>query len=120
MNRLTTYIQVALLFSVVALLVRVWPLTIQANTRQPSAEAAMNGPGKAQLSQDTEAVLVDIARTLADESKWPRTRADIEKLQERLKGAVDILTPDAQEQALPRLVPRRWEIQALWLLATEN
>lgn len=120
MTRLLNYIQLALLVSVVTLIVRIWPLTMQANSGQAPTATSMNGLGSVQLSNDTEAVFIDIEKILSDETKWPQSREEIEKLQERLKGGINNLSPAVQEQMLPRLVPRRWEIQALWLLAAEN
>jgi hypothetical protein len=120
MTRQANYIRVALFVAAVTFPVLVWPRTMQPNTGQCSTESAKICLGNVQISKDKEAVLADIEKVLSDKKKWPRTQKEIENLQERLKGVINSLSPSVQEQTLPRLVPRRWEIQALWLLASES
>ncbi len=120
MNRLTIGIQTALLIAVVTLIVRVWPLMTQQVTHQGIPTKQVSSFGESRLPEAASVVLSEVERTLSVQSSWPTSRESIEKLQGKLKDALNSLSPAEQELALPRLVPRRWEIQALWLLAKEN
>lgn len=120
MNRLTIGIQTALLIAVVTLIVRVWPLMTQQVTHQGIPTKQVSGFGEPRLPEAANVVLSEVERTLSVQSSWPTARESIEKLQGKLKDALNSLSPADQELALPRLIPRRWEIQALWLLAKEN
>lgn len=70
-----------------------------------------------QLPPDVEGTIKEVEDQLRTESKWPTTAAAVQQLNERLAGTLDKLPPWAQEELLPRLLPRRWEINALWILA---
>ena len=120
MNRLTIGIQTALLIAVFTLIVRVWPLMSQPVQHQNNASVPANGVGEQHLPEVTSANLAEVEKILALQSSWPSTREGVERLQETLKEALNSLSPAGQELALPRLIPRRWEIQGLWLLAKEN
>jgi len=70
-----------------------------------------------QLPPGVEGAIHEIEEILGAESRWPKEQAEVQKLNERLGTVVDGLSPWAQEEVLPRLLPRRWEVDALWLLA---
>ena len=70
-----------------------------------------------QLPPDVEGAIKEVEDQLRTESKWPTAAATVQQLNERLTGTLDKLPPWAQEELLPRLLPRRWEINALWILA---
>lgn len=72
-----------------------------------------------QVPPDVEDAIKDIEDQLQTESRWPTTEATVQQLNERLAGTLETLPPWAQEELLPRLLPRRWEINALWLLAND-
>lgn len=120
MNRLIIGIQAALLIAVVTLIVRVWPLMTQLVTHRGPAPVQVSNVGEQRLPDAASVSLAEVEKTLSVQSSWPSARVGVEKLQEKLKEALNSLSPAEQELALPRLVPRRWEIQALWLLAKEN
>ncbi|MBU1691617.1 MAG: hypothetical protein KKD65_12900 [Gammaproteobacteria bacterium] len=71
------------------------------------------------LRPNIKAEIDAIEQQLADQSKWPKMAADVQKLNEQLAKLVNELSPSEQEELLPRLVPRRWEIDALWILANK-
>jgi hypothetical protein len=96
MTRQANCIRVVLFVAAITLPVVVWPRTMQPNTGQSSTESAKICPGNVQMSKDKEAVLADIEKALSDKKKWPRTRKEIEKLQERLKESLNNLPPLAQ------------------------
>lgn len=68
------------------------------------------------LPQDVEEEITSVEDRLNNSSKWPTDVTQIQQLNDRLAGLVNKLPPWAQEELLPRLVPRRWEIEALWIL----
>jgi hypothetical protein len=72
------------------------------------------------LPSDVQAKMADIESQLSDESKWPKTSSEIQKLNDRLASVVNSLPPWAQEELLPQIVPRRWEIDSLWFLANSE
>ena len=121
LNRISIGIQSATLIAVIALFFQVWPA--QVTSHQASAQSvALHTDNLAGLMfpLEVDAVFAEIEATMSDPSKWPTLLADIESLQAKLKAALNSLSPRDQEQALPRLIPRRWEIQALWLMSKEN
>lgn len=120
MNRFTIGIQAALLIAVLTLIVRVWPLMPQPASHQSPAQGQTSGVGEQHLPVVASVNLAEVEKILSVQSSWPSAREGVVRLQEKLKEALNSLSPAEQERALPRLVPRRWEIQALWLLATEN
>lgn len=120
MNRLTIGIQAVLLIAILTLIVRVWPLMSQSAQHQSNAPVQASSVGEQRLPEVASVSLAEVEKTLSVQSSWPSAREGVERLQEKLKEALNSLSPAEQELALPRLVPRRWEIQALWLLAKEN
>jgi hypothetical protein len=120
MNRLMIGLQAVLLLAVLVLLVRTWPSHSQPYIPPQTTVAVPGSEVEPHLPEMVVAAFAEVERTLSGPSTWPTKRDDIEKLQEKLKSAVNALSPRDQEFLLPRLVPRRWEIQALWLLAKEN
>lgn len=113
-------LQAILLLAVLALLVRTWPSHSQPYIPPQTSVAVSASEVEQRFPEMAIAAFADVERALSSPTTWPTKRDDIEKLQEKLKSAVNALSPRDQELLLPRLVPRRWEIQALWLLAKEN
>lgn len=72
------------------------------------------------LPSDVQAKMADLESQLSDESKWPKKLSEIQKLNESLASVVNSLPPWAQEELLPHLVSRRWEIDSLWFLANSE
>lgn len=70
-----------------------------------------------QLPPGIAGEIKEIEQHLADASRWPTSADAVRKLNDRLQAAMDKLPPWGQEEVLPRVLPRRWEINALWLLA---
>lgn len=68
------------------------------------------------LPEGVEEEIRAVESRLQDEKKWPTTPADVAMLSASLASVVNKLPPWAQEELLPRLVPRRWEIEALFFL----
>ena len=71
------------------------------------------------LPQGIEDEISKIETQLKSESTWPKTTSEIQQLTDRLASVVNKLPPWAQEELLPRLVPRRWDVEALWILAND-
>lgn len=71
------------------------------------------------LPKGIEDEIVKVEEQLKNESKWPKTTQDIQQLNDSLAKVVNKLPAWAQEEMLPRLLPRRWETEALWILASE-
>ena len=71
------------------------------------------------LPKGIEDEIVKVEDQLKNESKWPKTTQGIQQLNDSLAKVVNKLPPWAQEEMLPRLLPRRWETEALWILASE-
>lgn len=71
------------------------------------------------LPKGIEDEIVKVEEQLKNESKWPKTTQDIQQINDSLAKVVNKLPPWAQEEMLPRLLPRRWETEALWILASE-
>lgn len=69
------------------------------------------------LPEDVETEIVAIEEILAKEATWPKGLDSAFVLSERLASVVNKMPPWAQEELLPRLVPRRWDIETLILLS---
>jgi hypothetical protein len=120
MSRLMIGLQGILLLAVLALLARTWTSPGQHAAPPQTSLVAAERNVEQRPSERVDGALAEIEKTLSGPSTWPTKRDDVERLQLALKSAVNSLSPRDQELLLPRLVPRRWEIQALWLLAKEN
>jgi hypothetical protein len=71
------------------------------------------------LPANVDAQIKAIQDQLTSESTSPTSSAAIKQLRADLASVVAGLPPWAQEELLPRLVPMRWDIEALWLLASQ-
>jgi hypothetical protein len=71
------------------------------------------------LPQEIEDEITKIEVQLKNETTWPRTPPEIQQVTDRLASVVNKLPPWAQEDLLPRLVPRRWDAEALWILEVD-
>jgi hypothetical protein len=68
------------------------------------------------LPADVDSEISIIEKRLSNESTWPKNSAEVQSLNIQLSDIVNSIPPWAQEELLPRLIPRRWEIDALWIL----
>ena len=71
------------------------------------------------LPKGIEDEIVKVEEQLKNESTWPKATQGIQQLNDSLAKVVNKLPPWAQEEMLPRLLPRRWETEALWILASK-
>lgn len=65
------------------------------------------------LPPDVENKIAVLEGQLADKSRWPR---DPREVQKQMTDLVNNLPPWAQEELLPRLLPRMWELDAVEIL----
>lgn len=134
MNKLTMIITTVALAILAALSAYLWNVTSNLNTTVDSNLKAINAQVEQQtvlinralgkiipytLPPKVEADITAIEKQLGDESKSHMAAADIQKLNEQLRSVVNDLPPWAQEEVLPRIVPMRWELEALWVLSNE-
>ncbi|TLM69248.1 MAG: hypothetical protein FDZ69_00310 [Deltaproteobacteria bacterium] len=68
------------------------------------------------LPPDVESKISEMESRLADESRWPKDAAEVQKQQSEMTNLMNSLPPWAQEELLPRLVPRMWELDTLEIL----
>jgi hypothetical protein len=69
-----------------------------------------------QLAEASEAALAGLERAVATPESWPADAAQVQSLNDRLLQVLQPLPPWAQDALLPRLLPLKWSIQALWIL----
>lgn len=119
MNRLLLTLQFFILCAVVALLIRIWPMATNQSWSSPLGHNGSPQVSNAILPIDLESSLAGIESVLGKQSGWPDSLEKVGELQKQLANIVNGLDPGKQEQVLPRLIPRRWEIQALWLLSKD-
>lgn len=120
MNRLAVIISTIAVFISIVVLTNIWKLSgemkVIGNQVNGMSQAIKKSlPSK--LSSETENQLAAIEIRLADETKWPTSKADVQVLNEQLASFVNSIPPSAQEELLPRIAPKRWEIDALWILS---
>jgi hypothetical protein len=65
------------------------------------------------LPPDVEIKIAVLEGQLADKSRWPK---DPREVQKQMTDLVNNLPPWAQEELLPRLLPRMWELDAVEIL----
>jgi hypothetical protein len=124
MNKLTICISALTLVILLMISARFWDVSGELQTVSMRIDQqtmlfnrALGKELLVQLPPDVEGVIKEAEDQLRTESKWPTTAATVQQLSERFAGKLDKLPPWAQEELLPRLLPRRWEINALWILA---
>lgn len=72
-----------------------------------------------QLAQAAEQDLAALEKTVATQAAWPASAAQVQALNNRLLELLKPLPPWAQDELLPRLLPLKWSIHALWILRSE-
>lgn len=72
-----------------------------------------------QLSQQTEKALSALEGAVASTPGWPADAQGVQALNDRLLALLKPLPPWAQDALLPRLLPLKWQIHALWILRAE-
>lgn len=122
MNKSAVVIQATTLVVAIAMSVLLWKLDgdlkvvrekqeqISPGTTRPTA----NGTRYA-LPPAIDTEIKNIEQQLGDPDKWPKDAESVRSLNERFVTAVDQLPPWAVDELGPRLLPRRWDIDALWL-----
>jgi hypothetical protein len=113
---LLTVISVAL-FRIVSLDEQVRLVGVQVEQQLMLTSRALGKVMPLVLPEGVEEEIRTVESRLQDEKKWPTTSADVAILSASLASVVNKLPPWAQEELLPRLVPRRWDIEALFFLA---
>ena len=72
-----------------------------------------------QLAQAAEQELTALEQAVAAPAAWPATAAQVQVLNDRLLALLRPLPPWVQDALLPRLLPLKWSIHALWILRSE-
>jgi len=72
-----------------------------------------------QLAQAAEQELTALEQAVAAPATWPTTAAQVQALNDRLLALLRPLPPWTQDALLPRLLPLKWSIHALWILRSE-
>jgi hypothetical protein len=72
------------------------------------------------VPEEIEEKLSELERVMLNESNWPLTADDVKKISDDFAGLVSTMPPWVQEELLPRIVPRRWELEALLRLRQDS
>jgi hypothetical protein len=122
MNKSAVVIQATILVIVVAMSFQLWKLdtdlkVISSNQEQisPGTKRPMANGTRYALPPAIDTEIKNIEQQLGDSDKWPKDAESVRNLNERFVSAVDQLPPWAVDELGPRLLPRRWDIDALWL-----
>jgi hypothetical protein len=126
MNKSAMLIQVAAVALLAALSIGLWRISsdLKSVTDQVTQQSMLINRvlGKVlpySLPAEVDVQIKAIQDRLTSESRAPTSQAAIEQLRTDLASVGGKLPPWAQEELLPRLVPMRWDIEALWLLASQ-
>lgn len=126
MNKLTTSVPVLTLVAVVAVSAYLWTVSGELKALGTKVEQqtmlinrALGKELLVQVPPDVEGAIKEVEEQLREQSRWPTTGAAVQQLNDRLANSLNSLPPWAQEELLPRLLPRRWEINALWILTND-
>jgi len=68
------------------------------------------------LPPDVESKISEMESCLADESRWPKDAEEVQRQRREMTDLINSLPPWAQEELLPRLMPRMWELDTLEIL----
>jgi hypothetical protein len=122
MNKSAVVIQATTLVIVVAMSFQLWKLdsdlkVISSNQEQisPGTKRPTTNGTRYALPPAIDTQIKNIEQQLGDPEKWPKDAESVRSLNERFVSAVDQLPPWAVDELGPRLLPRRWDIDALWL-----
>lgn len=122
MNKVTAVMPAVVFTILMVMIFGFWKVNsdLKSISGQSGSQSHVLGKSTAyDLRPNIKAEIVAIEGQLADQSKWPKAAVDVQKLNEQLTKLVNELSPSEQEELLPRLVPRRWEIDALWILSNK-
>lgn len=72
------------------------------------------------LPKDVDSDLKEVEKILSSKSTWPTTTREVENLNDKLADKLINLAPWVQEELLPRVLPRQWELRGLWLLSNNK
>ena len=111
MNKSAVVIQATTLIIVVAMSLQLWKLDRELKVISSNQEPTSSWTFPHAI--DTE--IKNIEQQLSDPDKWPKDVESVRGLNERFTRAVDQIPPWAVGDMAPRLLPRRWDIDALWL-----
>ncbi len=124
MNKVSAILSVLMLVTLSVVTAHFWrlgadvdALATQVEQQTMLLDRALGKELSIKLPPSVDSEIKYIEAQLQTESTWPKAAADIQKLNDRLRGALDRLPPWAQDELLPRVLPRRWEITSLWQLA---
>ena len=72
------------------------------------------------LPDDVSTRLASVQEQISGAVLAPVDQVSMEQMRVKLASIVDALPPWAQEEILPTLVPLRWELEGLWVLANAS
>ncbi len=87
-------------------------LTEMANRRASFGEPTFSFT----VPSETQQRLQELEDIVAEKGKWPTNPAEAEHLRQELEELVTSLAPPIQESILPRLLPLRWAVRAIWTM----
>ncbi|TSA08448.1 MAG: hypothetical protein D4R79_15300 [Comamonadaceae bacterium] len=122
MNKAEKIIQLATLGIVIVMAIFLWTafgqhdLSFSLLGQKTDAAVVKGNNTQQRLSPAIDAEIKDIEAQLKSPDRWPKDIDALRILSDRFASAVDQLPPQAVLEKWPDLLPRRWDIDALWLI----
>lgn len=111
MNKSAVVIQATTLIIVVAMSFQLWKLDSELKVISSNQEPTSSWT----LPHAIDTEIKNIEQQLSDPDKWPKDVESVRGLNERYTRVVDQIPPWAVSVMALHLLPRRWDIDALWL-----
>jgi hypothetical protein len=80
-------------------------------------ELGVKKPASAPESHEVEKKVAGLEGVVEDESKWPKSVDDAKRVRDDLQALLKQVPPSLDDALAPRIIPLRWNVEALGLLA---
>lgn len=120
MNKLSVSLSLISMVISIVVLSLVWRLSNEIKLHDSSVyptDYVARVPALNERSSEARKQLSEIKSQLADEAKRPSTVDAVQKLNKKFSNFMLKLSPSLQEELFVSIAPRRWELDALWVLA---
>ena len=68
--------------------------------------------------QEVEKKLAGLEGVVGDESRWPKSIDDAKRVRDELQALLKQVPPSSDDALAPRIIPLRWNVEVLGILAT--
>lgn len=81
-------------------------------------ELKIEKPASGAAFQEVEKKLAGLEGVVGDESRWPKSVDDAKRVRDELQALLKQVPPSSDDALAPRIIPLRWNVEVLGILAT--